>query len=171
MNATSGSGLSKAASELLQEMQKAQEQLQKAQEQQKPENVRSFQDVMKAQQSEQIQGTSQVSKTDAPEHPSKKVDALQETHLNTINPKDTTAVGTTARAQRSEMSKIIEGLANGQDQMTEIMKVALSGRKLSSTELLAMQAGIFRFTQELEITSKVVEKATSGIKQTMNTQV
>ena len=32
-------------------------------------------------------------------------------------------------------------------------------------------AGVYRFTQELELTGKVVEKATSGIKQTMNTQV
>jgi len=34
-----------------------------------------------------------------------------------------------------------------------------------------MQAGVYRFTQELELTSKVVEKATATIKQTMNTQV
>jgi hypothetical protein len=51
------------------------------------------------------------------------------------------------------------------------MKMALSGRQFTPPELLAMQAGVYRFSQELELTSKVIEKATSGIKQTMNTQV
>ena len=69
------------------------------------------------------------------------------------------------------MVEIIEQLAGGQDKMSNIMNLALSGKKFSSSELLAMQAGIYRFSQELEITSKGVEKATSGIKQTMNTQV
>ena len=59
----------------------------------------------------------------------------------------------------------------GQDKMAGLMKLAMSGKKFNSTELLALQAGVYRFSQELEITSKVVEKATSGIKQTMNTQV
>ena len=55
--------------------------------------------------------------------------------------------------------------------LIEWLEKALSGDKLSSQELLAMQAKIYRFTQEMEITSKVVEKSTSGLKQTMNTQV
>ena len=70
-----------------------------------------------------------------------------------------------------KIAELIEGLVEGQDKMGQIMKVAMSGKKLSSSEMLAMQAGIYRCSQELEITSKVVEKATSGIKQTMNTQV
>ena len=55
--------------------------------------------------------------------------------------------------------------------MTKIMHMALSGRQFSPTELLAMQAGVYRFSQELHLTGKVVEKATGGIKQTLNTQV
>ena len=40
-----------------------------------------------------------------------------------------------------------------------------------AVELLAIQAGVYKFSQELELTSKVVEKATSGVKQTLQTQV
>ena len=41
----------------------------------------------------------------------------------------------------------------------------------AASELLAVQAGVYKFSQELELTSKVVEKATSGVKQTLQTQV
>ena len=76
-----------------------------------------------------------------------------------------------AKAKKSRVMDMIKGLIGGQDRMTEIMKVALSHRKLEPQQLLAMQAGVYRFSQELELTSKVVEKATATIKQTMNTQV
>ena len=59
----------------------------------------------------------------------------------------------------------------GQNKLEEIINLSLSGRNFSSSELLALQAGVYRFTQELELTSKVVEKGTATIKQTMNTQV
>ena len=34
-----------------------------------------------------------------------------------------------------------------------------------------MQAGMYKYTQELDLVSKVVEKATSGLKDTLKTQV
>ena len=36
---------------------------------------------------------------------------------------------------------------------------------------MALQAGMYKYTQELELTGKVVEKATSGLKDTLKTQV
>jgi hypothetical protein len=51
------------------------------------------------------------------------------------------------------------------------MNMALSGKQFSPTELLAMQAGVYRFSQELDLTSKVVQQFASGVKQTLNTQV
>ncbi len=65
----------------------------------------------------------------------------------------------------------MEDVMQGQNKLEEIINLSLSGRNFSTPELLAMQAGVYRFTQELELTSKVVEKATATIKQTMNTQV
>ena len=55
--------------------------------------------------------------------------------------------------------------------MGKIIKLATSGRSFTPTELLAVQAGVYKFSQELELTSKVVEKATDGVKQTLQTQV
>ena len=69
------------------------------------------------------------------------------------------------------IQRIMEDVMQGQNKLEEIISLALSGRSFSTPELLAMQAGVYRFTQELELTSKVVEKATSTVKQTMNTQV
>ncbi len=69
------------------------------------------------------------------------------------------------------LHRILEDVMQGQNKLEEIVNLSLSGRNFSSSELLALQAGVYRFTQELELTSKVVEKGTSTIKQTMNTQV
>lgn len=71
----------------------------------------------------------------------------------------------------SGVQRIMEDVMQGQNKLEEIMSLSLSGRNFSTPELLALQAGVYRFTQELELTSKVVEKGTSTIKQTMNTQV
>jgi hypothetical protein len=42
---------------------------------------------------------------------------------------------------------------------------------MSNSEMLSLQAGMYKYTQELELTGKVVEKATSGLKDTLKTQV
>ena len=67
--------------------------------------------------------------------------------------------------------KLFGGVMDGQGKLDKIIKLATSGRSFSPTELLAVQAGVYKFSQELELTSKVVEKATSGVKQTLQTQV
>jgi hypothetical protein len=69
------------------------------------------------------------------------------------------------------ISKLLGGVMSGQNKLDGIIKMATSGRQFNPTELLAIQAGVYKFSQELELTSKVVEKATSGVKQTLQTQV
>ena len=160
-----GGGVGKAGAELLKEMQQAQEELQKM-DQKGPDQAGSFQDTLQAQQTQGPQATNQVQQVEAT---TKSSNVLMNAKVNSMTP--TTKVGATARSQRSQMASMIEGLVNGQDKMTQIMDLAMSNKKMSPQELLAMQAGVYRFSQELELTSKVVEKATSGIKQTMNTQV
>jgi len=166
MDPTSG-GVGKAAGELLKEMQQAQEELQKMDQPQGPDQAGSFQDTLQAQQTQGVQAPNQVAQI---EPAAKSSNVLMNAKVNAMSP-TTTQVGTTARTQRSEMANVIEGLVSGQDKMSQIMDMAMSNKKMSPQELLAMQAGVYRFSQELELTSKVVEKATSGIKQTMNTQV
>ncbi len=162
MDPNSG-GVGKAAGELMKEMQEAQQEAQKMQQGQGPNAPGGFQNVMQAQQTQQVQEVQEAKQVN------KATSILQQAKINQSLP--TTRVGAAAKAKQSQAMKMLEGLIGGQDKMTQIMKMALSGRQMSPPELLAMQAGIYRFSQELELTSKVVEKATSGLKQTMNTQV
>ena len=37
-------------------------------------------------------------------------------------------------------------------------------------QLIAIQAGVYRYTQELELASKLVDKATGAVKQTLQSQ-
>ncbi len=66
---------------------------------------------------------------------------------------------------------ILSGVVEGQNKLDDVIKLSLSGQKFDQQELLAIQASVYKFNQELDLTSKVVEKATSGVKQTLQTQV
>ncbi len=157
-----GGGIGKAAGELLKELEKAQQDLQKLDKAQQP-GGQSFQSVMQAQSPQGVEGATQVQGVQE----SQKV--LLQARVNANLP--TTKVGEADKTQQTRLTKMLDGLLGGQDRMTKIMDMALSGKQFSAQELIAMQAGVYRFSQEVELTSKVVEKATSGIKQTMNTQV
>ena len=75
------------------------------------------------------------------------------------------------KTRDTQLTKVLNSVVSGQDKMSKIIKLATSGRAFNPTELLAIQAGVYKFSQELELTSKVVEKATDGVKQTLQTQV
>jgi hypothetical protein len=81
----------------------------------------------------------------------------------------------THKAEVSKTTSAITGLFSniekGQVQLDKLISGGLSGKNFSNTELLALQAGMYKYSQELELTSKVVEKATSGLKDTLKTQV
>jgi hypothetical protein len=70
-----------------------------------------------------------------------------------------------------DITKILGSVINSGTKINKIIELATSGKTFSPTELLAIQAGVYKFSQELELTSKVVEKATDGVKQTLQTQV
>ncbi len=47
---------------------------------------------------------------------------------------------------------------------------ARRGKDLEPGQLLALQAGVYRYTQELELAAKLVDKATGAVKQTLQSQ-
>ncbi len=106
-------------------------------------------------------------------------DVLQQTSSpagmdNTISTQKTTEVKQDLPVEKTrdtQLTKVLNSVVSGQDKMSKIIKLATSGRAFNPTELLAIQAGVYKFSQELELTSKVVEKATDGVKQTLQTQV
>lgn len=80
--------------------------------------------------------------------------------------------------QKSEVSKstgaisgLFANIEKGQVTMDKLINGAMGGHNFSNQELLQLQAGMYKYSQELDLTSKVVEKATSGLKDTLKTQV
>ncbi len=60
---------------------------------------------------------------------------------------------------------------NNYVRMEQQVSAAAKNDRLSPSQLLAIQSGVLRSSLELDITSKVIEKVSSGIKQTMSNQV
>jgi hypothetical protein len=66
---------------------------------------------------------------------------------------------------------VLDRVGAAQKRLDHILQLAQSGKSFSPAELLAMQAQIHRASQELDLAGKVVEKATGGVKQVLQTQV
>lgn len=162
MTAAGGAGIGKASAELLQELQKAQKSMDSAQ----GAGTANFDQAMQAQQSQQVDQASNI----------QQVQATPEAH-NILMTAKTGMVDPSIGVRRVEgtsdagLKNMVKNLVDGQNKMEKIMDLALSGRQFSPQEMLIMQAGVMRYSQEVELTGKVVDKATAGIKQTMNTQV
>lgn len=62
-------------------------------------------------------------------------------------------------------------MKQGQRDLDRIIQQASSGKPFSNAELLSLQASMYRYTQELDLVSRVVEKATTGLKDVVKTQV
>ena len=78
-----------------------------------------------------------------------------------------------ARAEtpaRNMLTDAIHSLERGQRFVDRVIRRALAGRDFSQAELLAIQAGVYRYTQELELFSRMVEKTIAAVRQTMQTQ-
>lgn len=80
--------------------------------------------------------------------------------------------------QKTEVSKsssmimgMMQNMEKGQASLDKLINGGLNGKNFSNSELIGLQAGMYKYTQELELTGKVVEKATSGLKDTLKTQV
>ncbi len=134
------------------------------------------QGVDPSQKAGQVQQAQQAQKIDH----AKQIDQVQKmdkTNLAKLD-KNVTGKGMEPVAQKAEVSKstsmmksMISSLEKGQLNIDKMINGGLSGKSMSNQELLQMQAGMYKYTQELDLCSKVVEKATSGLKDTLKTQV
>lgn len=160
---------SKIASEMAKEVQQA---MQQAEQLTKTQEVGggNFQDRLQVQQMGQLD-PSRIEQVDGVRG---AVDRLRDaitTNRTGTPPVPAAGSANDVRPTGGAMQRVFEDVMAGQNKLDKIMNLALSGRNFSQQELLALQAGVYRFTQELELTSKVIEKGTSAIKQTLNTQV
>jgi hypothetical protein len=133
-----------------------------------PEQAQAAQAAQATQRAEQVRQTEAVNKTEKA--------ALNK--VNTAGQEPATARGAEAVTGKQETSKsgsmlshVVSELEKGQLNMEKLIKAGASGKNFSNAELISLQAGMYKYTQELDLTSKVVEKATSGLKDTLKTQV
>jgi len=78
-----------------------------------------------------------------------------------------TASNPTAGLPNAMLSRIDAG----QKRLDEIIRQARSGKTFRPRELLAMQAEVYRISEELSLVNKVVQEGVSGIKRLWNLQV
>ena len=108
----------------------------------------SFKDVMANVQNQEVDGAKQAG----------AVDVVQKTE-KTEGPAET------------RLQDFMDGLRTDESKLEKMMDKSLSGADMSNQELLEMQSLIYAYSQKIEMASKAVSNATSGMKQIMNTQV
>ncbi|OJH34250.1 ATP-dependent helicase HrpB [Cystobacter ferrugineus] len=80
-------------------------------------------------------------------------------------------VGAVPKPGEAQAARVLDRVGEAQRRLDHILELAESGRSFSAAELLAFQAHVYRASQELDLAGKVVEKATGGVKQILQTQV
>ena len=68
----------------------------------------------------------------------------------------------------SPFARLLRGLGRevttGESQMRSAIDSTKSGHDLGPSELLALQAGVYRYTDTVDLASKLVDRATSSVK-------
>lgn len=65
----------------------------------------------------------------------------------------------------SPFAKILAGLGREVDRGEGLVDKAVhGGKELGNVELLALQAGVYRYSEAVDLTAKLVDRATSGVK-------
>ena len=130
---------------------------------------------------QQIQKASQATSTSSPSVSSSSsskdfASVLEATQANQADP--TARVDVASPAQKVERSSaaqkldnFVEGVFKDQAKIEKMMRRCVRGKTLSQPELLRLQGLIYGYAQKVELASKIVDKATGGLKQVMNTQV
>ncbi|RJS25753.1 ATP-dependent helicase HrpB [Corallococcus sp. H22C18031201] len=85
--------------------------------------------------------------------------------------KSNTGVDSVQSARAQHVAQVLDGVDQARKQLDHVLRLAESGRTFTATELLGLQARVYRASQELDLAGKVVEKATSGVKQVLQTQI
>ncbi|MDY7231409.1 ATP-dependent helicase HrpB [Hyalangium rubrum] len=80
-------------------------------------------------------------------------------------------VASTEKPTTNLVSHVVRELEAGHLRLEKLIETSASGKTFSNAELLSLQASMYKYTLELDLTSKVVEKATTGIKDVVKTQV
>jgi hypothetical protein len=72
----------------------------------------------------------------------------------------------------SPFAKILRGLGREVDRGEAVVARAVggAGQDLGNVELLALQAGVYRYSEAVDLSAKLVDRATSGVKTVLQGQ-
>lgn len=68
------------------------------------------------------------------------------------------------------VSNVVRKLEHGQRVQDRIIQATGRGKQFTTAELLSLQTSMYRYTQELDLVSRVVEKGTSSLKDVLKAQ-
>lgn len=122
--------------------------------------------VNQVQQAQQVQKTSHVDQVQK----AGKVDEMDKARA--AKRSDPVKGKTEAQKPQAAIEQILTDMEGRNAAMDKFISQAVNGKvKLNQQQLLGLQAKVSQYSLELDLTGKVVEKATNGIKDTLRTQV
>lgn len=74
-------------------------------------------------------------------------------------------------SSQETVKKILHQAIDTENKMDQRLREITSGKVFSPSELLALQAEVFRYSQSVETVSRVTDKLVGGLKQILSTQV
>jgi hypothetical protein len=88
------------------------------------------------------------------------------TPAGTASSSPSTAASATAAGEASPFARIVGSLGQETNRGEAAMKRALSahGSDLGAADLLALQAGVYRYGEVVDLASRLVDRATSNVK-------
>lgn len=69
------------------------------------------------------------------------------------------------------MRALLQRTLGAEQRVDTLLAAAARGKSFSPSELLALQATVFRYSQAVEVVSRATDKLVGAVKQTMGTQV
>ena len=71
----------------------------------------------------------------------------------------------------SAIRGVLQGALDAEKKIDAVLAAASRGKTFSASELLAMQATVFRYSQTVEVVSRLADRLVGAVKQTLGTQV
>ncbi len=68
-------------------------------------------------------------------------------------------------------ARLVEGLDAAQRRLDAVLELARTGATFTPAQLLSLQADVYSSSQQIDLAGKLVEKATGGVKQVLQTQL
>lgn len=100
-----------------------------------------------------------------------RAEAVGRAEAGRVEVKPSARVDSVQSARAQQAAQLVDRVSQAQKRLDHVLKLAESGRSFTPAELMAFQAHVYKASQELDLAGKVIEKATSGVKQVLQTQI